>query len=132
MPISAGESSPNLFSMLARFTVRRSTTSPAAVRPCTSNTFLAMSSPIMIACFTDGPLSLDVFNQNQCGTLMPGGGRPHHHPERSEGPFLRLQRPLASLGVTTATRFRIGGHSLVGQHRVAEPRESRTGPGQHS
>src|SRR5215475_6131269 len=98
MPISAGESSPNLFSILARFTVRRSTTWLVALRPCTSNTFLAMSSPIMIACSTDGPLSLDVFHQNQCGTLMPGGGRPHHHPERSEGSFLLPQRSLAALG----------------------------------
>jgi hypothetical protein len=35
-----------------------------------------------------------LFAQNQCGTPMPGGGRPPHHPEV-------LQRPKSPDGVFT-------------------------------
>src|SRR5947208_1328790 len=58
MPITAFGSLAKNFSTWPRLRLRRSTTSPAALRPCTSNTFFAMSSPIMIAFSMDGPLSL--------------------------------------------------------------------------
>src|SRR5882672_2368281 len=90
MPITAFGWLAKNFSICARFRRRRTTTSPATLRPCTSKTFFAVSIPIMLAFSMDGPLSLVAVSQNQCGTLMPGGGRPHHHPDRSEAEWRDL------------------------------------------
>ena len=44
--------------------------------------------------------------------------QPHCHPELSEGPFLRPQRPLATLGVTVATHPSV----IVGTRTIVLPR----------
>src|SRR5215471_5830687 len=60
MPTRQGGSWAKNASTLRRRSERRSTTVSCPSTPCTSNTVLAKSRPILITCVMDGPLQLDI------------------------------------------------------------------------
>src|SRR5260370_30217836 len=114
MPINAAGSLAKNFSTCPRFKLRRSTTSPAALRPCTSNTFFAISSPIMLAFSMDGPLSLVAVCPEPVWHTDAGWGPSTPSSRAQRGTFVRRrERSLAALGMTT------GANQVLYQRRLA-------------
>ena len=111
MPITAVGCLAKNFTTWPRFSVLRSTTSPAALRPCTSNTDFARSSPIMIALSMDGPLLLvtvfptttSLAHRCRVGavhTIIPSAARDL----LKEAHCADRRRSLAALGMTVCAR----------------------------
>src|SRR5215475_12192288 len=59
------------------------TTLPALSTPCTWNTFLARSTPMVLTCMWTTPSGDSLFNDHPFGTFDAGSGRrPPHHSRR--------------------------------------------------
>src|SRR5207302_10138184 len=57
---------------------RMMTTLPALSTPCTWNTFLARSTPMVLTCMWTTPSGDSLFNDHPLAHSMPGAGVVHH------------------------------------------------------
>src|SRR5215475_5852122 len=62
------------------------TTLPALSTPCTWNTFLARSTPMVLTCMWTTPSGDSLFNDHPFGTFDAGSGRRPLHQSRRFGP----------------------------------------------
>jgi hypothetical protein len=68
------------------------TTLPALSTPCTWNTFLARSTPMVLTCMWTTPSSDSLFNDHPFGTFDAGSGRRPLHHSRPRYPSVTLKQ----------------------------------------
>src|ERR1700755_3043321 len=76
------------------------TTLPALSTPCTWNTFLARSTPMVLTCIWTTPSGDSLFNNHPMAHSMPGAGVVHHIKGGGRGRFARCRLIPHSGGIT--------------------------------
>src|ERR1700745_2711544 len=78
MPTRQGGILPKNSMICLRRSCRLTTTWPALCTPCTWNTFLARSTPMVLTCMWTTPSGDSLFNDHPLAHSMPGAGVVHH------------------------------------------------------
>src|ERR1700758_3238446 len=89
------------------------TTLPALSTPCTWNTFLARSTPMVSTCIWTTPSGDSLFNNHPMAHSMPGAGVVHHITSRNT----RAKRRLDGLRLSVTKAGRRNGHKRKPQGR---------------